>query len=154
MTVYLRNFRDSDAPAVYDLVCSTLEEDYDPTIFTILPKLWPQGCIVAESVSGIAGFLLGSVVSPGQVQILMLSVDPDMRHRGIGAEMMIKFLSACNALNCLEVQLEVRKSNINAIRFYQRFGFKLKELRENYYKDGEDAFIMTLEESECLSLRL
>lgn len=145
--MYLRNFKISDAPVVYDLVCSTLEEDYDPTIFTILPPLWPQGCIVAETESGIVGFLLGSITMPGQVQLLMLSVDPDMRHRGIGSEMMMSFLSACRSLNCLNVELEVRKNNINAIRFYQRFGFKLKDLKENYYKDGEDAFIMVLEES-------
>ena len=61
--------------------------------------------------------------------------------------MMLKFLAECNALNCLSVELEVRKNNLNAIRFYQKFGFRLVDLKENYYHDGEDAFIMLLEES-------
>lgn len=145
--MYLRKFQNSDAPAVYDLVCSTLEEEYDPNVFLVLPKAWPEGCIVAETEAGIAGFLLGSVVSPGQIQLLMLAVNPDMRHRGVGSEMMVKFLSACRSLNCLNIELEVRKDNINAIRFYQRFGFKLKGLKEEYYHDGEDAFVMTMEDS-------
>lgn len=147
LAVYLRRFQEADAAAVYDLVCSTLEEEYDPQVFMILPKLWPQGAIVCENELGIVGFLLGTVTAPGQVQLLMLSVDPDLRHRGIGSEMMLKFLAECNALNCLSVELEVRKNNLNAIRFYQKFGFRLVDLKENYYHDGEDAFIMLLEES-------
>ena len=85
LAVYLRRFQEADAAAVYDLVCSTLEEEYDPQAFMILPKLWPQGAIVCENELGIVGFLLGTVTAPGQVQLLMLSVDPDLRHRGIGS---------------------------------------------------------------------
>ena len=147
MSVYIRRFQESDTAAVYDLVSSTLDEVYDPDVFTIVPNIWPRGSIVSETESGIVGFLMGSIKSPGHAQILMLSVNPDVRNLGIGSALMISFLAECYALNCLSVELEVRKSNISAIRFYQKFGFKLKELKEHYYHDGEDAFTMTIEES-------
>lgn len=145
--MYIRRFQEADTAVVYDLVCSTLDEVYDPDVFNIVPNIWPRGSIVSVTESGIAGFLMGSITSPGHAQILMLSVNPDMRNLGIGSALMISFLAECYALNCLSVQLEVRKTNVSAIRFYQKFGFKLKELKENYYNDGEDAFVMAIEES-------
>ena len=37
--------------------------------------------------------------------------------------------------------LEVRSKNINAIRLYQKYDFKIINIRKNYYKD-DDAIIM------------
>ena len=39
--------------------------------------------------------------------------------------------------------LEVRTSNLSAIRLYERFGFRRKGIRRGYYTDNrEDALIM------------
>ena len=43
------------------------------------------------------------------------------------------------------VSLEVRKSNLPAIKLYSDFGFEMMGEREQYYPDGEDALVMTKE---------
>jgi ribosomal-protein-alanine N-acetyltransferase len=42
------------------------------------------------------------------------------------------------------VYLEARVSNINAIDFYLKRGFKNVGIRKKYYPNGEDAVLMTL----------
>lgn len=41
--------------------------------------------------------------------------------------------------------LDVRRSNIRAIRLYQSLGFKIVSERKKYYSDGENALQMALE---------
>jgi len=41
--------------------------------------------------------------------------------------------------------LDVRRSNIRAIRLYQSLGFKIVSERKRYYSDGENALQMVLE---------
>ncbi|MBN2876554.1 MAG: ribosomal protein S18-alanine N-acetyltransferase [Bacilli bacterium] len=41
-----------------------------------------------------------------------------------------------------EVTLEVKPSNVVAIKLYESFGFKTVSIRKNYYKNGEDAYLM------------
>ena len=44
------------------------------------------------------------------------------------------------------ITLEVRKSNSNAIKLYEKYGFVLSHIKEGYYQDnGEDALYMILE---------
>jgi ribosomal-protein-alanine N-acetyltransferase len=40
--------------------------------------------------------------------------------------------------------LEVRVSNYMAIRLYEKFNFKVESIKQNYYRDGENAYYMTL----------
>ena len=42
------------------------------------------------------------------------------------------------------VQLEVRASNAHALQLYRSLGFQQVGLRRQYYRDGEDAVLMTL----------
>ncbi len=46
--------------------------------------------------------------------------------------------------NLKEITLEVKKSNIPAIKLYELFDFKVVSVRKNYYSDGEDAYLMYL----------
>ena len=39
--------------------------------------------------------------------------------------------------------LQVRKSNINAIKFYKKIGFIEENVIKYYYIDGEDAILMS-----------
>jgi len=41
------------------------------------------------------------------------------------------------------MELQVKVSNIEAISFYRKLGFKEVGLIPNYYQDGEDALIMS-----------
>ena len=47
------------------------------------------------------------------------------------------------ALGAERMLLEVRVSNARAIGLYEKYGYCRYGLREHYYADGEDAYLMT-----------
>ncbi|MCQ4350370.1 MAG: GNAT family N-acetyltransferase, partial [Sulfolobales archaeon] len=49
-----------------------------------------------------------------------------------------------NVYEVNEVYLEVRVSNLDAIRLYERFGFLKMKVLKYYYADGEDAYLMAV----------
>ncbi len=51
----------------------------------------------------------------------------------------------CCRRNAEVVLLEVRASNQPAMQLYKSMGFQRVGLRQEYYHDGEDAVLMTLE---------
>jgi len=77
--------------------------------------------------------------------VLNLAVLPELRQKGIGSTLLQDALQELRRrrpdLN--SVMLEVRESNIPAIRLYEKFGFNIIGKRRNYYGDPwEDAVIM------------
>jgi ribosomal-protein-alanine N-acetyltransferase len=42
-----------------------------------------------------------------------------------------------------EFVLEVRVSNLEAIKLYKKFKFYTHNIKEKYYRDGENAYYMT-----------
>ena len=98
-----------------------------------------EGRIVAYGV-----LMLG----PGEAQLLNLSVVPDARRQGLGAELLERFLDDALRLGAAQVFLEVRVGNIAAIALYERAGFVRVARRANYYPPGpsstarEDALVM------------
>lgn len=87
----------------------------------------------------------GVLVYQDLIDILSIDyiiVDKKFRKSGIAT----KLLQAMEDKhkNALNTTLEVRKSNIPALNFYKKNGFKEAVIRKNYYKD-EDAILMIKE---------
>ena len=76
-----------------------------------------------------------------ELEILKICVDKHERKKGIGKQL-INF-SFENIVNVSSVFLEVRKSNESAIKLYEKCGFLIIGERKKYYKDNEDAVLMT-----------
>jgi ribosomal protein S18 acetylase RimI-like enzyme len=53
-----------------------------------------------------------------------LAVDPSLRRRGLGRDMMRAAEDALRALGCPKVNLQVRGTNTDVIEFYQQLGFR------------------------------
>ena len=47
-------------------------------------------------------------------------------------------------LNITSITLEVNENNLPAQKLYEKYKFKNLGIRKNYYKNGENAIIMTL----------
>lgn len=91
------------------------------------------------------------VVAP-EMQILAIATSPDLRGRGLGAQMLAHVLARSAALGCEIASLEVRAGNAPAIALYERHGFRTVHVRARYYQDdGEDALVMTRGLSESTS---
>ncbi|MEW6068461.1 MAG: ribosomal protein S18-alanine N-acetyltransferase [Nitrospirota bacterium] len=77
--------------------------------------------------------------------ILNLAVHHDFRRQGIGTALMNNAINELKEKDCRFLYLEVRVSNIAAIKFYERFGFRIIGFRRNYYiNPKEDAALMML----------
>jgi [ribosomal protein S18]-alanine N-acetyltransferase len=142
--VLIRYFRPSDLWAVYELASNTLKERYNPTVFTELSPYWPNGFLVAEEMGRVVGFLFGIMSSESECRVLMLAVKKEYRNQRVGTLLLTSFIREGSMRGAHLVSLEVRSSNLSAIRFYQRFGFMLTGRIPNYYSNGEDGYTLKL----------
>ncbi|MEJ5338680.1 MAG: ribosomal protein S18-alanine N-acetyltransferase [Aquificaceae bacterium] len=79
--------------------------------------------------------------------LMSIAVRKDLWGRGYGKKLM-EFLVEYFRDKAQRILLDVRRSNIRAIRLYQSLGFKIVSERNKYYSDGENAFQMMLELEE------
>jgi ribosomal-protein-alanine N-acetyltransferase len=142
--VQLRRFGPRDLTRVYELACSSLSENYNPTLFLDLYNYWPEGFIIAEEDGQIIGFIFGIMMSRTESRILMLAVDPRYRGKGYGGVLYREMQRQCAVKGMKVIELEVRVSNQVAIHFYEKMGFQLVGRIAKYYSNGEDAFRMQL----------
>jgi [ribosomal protein S18]-alanine N-acetyltransferase len=142
--VLIRYFRPSDLWAVYELASNNLKERYNPTIFSELSVYWPNGFLVIEDMGRLVGFLFGIMSSEVESRVLMLAVKREHRNQGIGTMLLNRFLLECANRGVHLVCLEVRASNLSAIRFYQRLGFMMTSRIPSYYSNGEDGYSLKL----------
>lgn len=92
--------------------------------------------------AGLAGFVFARSLAEN-LEILKLGVLPSCQRRGIGTRLMESAYAEGIRRGCSRCFLEVRKSNLKAIQFYYRQGFRVAGTRLNYYTDPvEDAWIM------------
>ena len=108
------------------------EEDFNKVFFNCLIS-------VDDKINGIVVYNLFY----DRVEIEYIIVPEEYRKQGIGS----KLLSEIEKENINNVTLEVRKSNMTAINFYKKNGYKIKAVRKNYY-GNEDGYLMMKEIGE------
>ena len=138
----VRPFSPQDLPPVSAIVRDALRENYPTSLYLDIHRWWRDGFLVAEEGSSVVGFLAAVVSAPQLARVLMLAVYGTWRRRGIGSALMDAFLKECAMRGIHGVELEVRKSNDSAIRFYTRYGFEITNLLPKFYTDGEDGYKM------------
>ena len=74
------------------------------------------------------------------IDLIYIVVEPIYRRKNIGFTL-IKHL--IDNYNFLKIMLEVRCDNVNAIKLYKKFNFKIINIRKNYY-GNMDAFVMEM----------
>ena len=98
---------------------------------------------VAEGESGVAGFIAARRVLT-DLEILNLAVHPDARGRGIATQLLHQALKWSESFEARKAILEVRASNLAALRFYERNKFQVVGRRPRYYTGPvEDALLLT-----------
>jgi ribosomal-protein-alanine N-acetyltransferase len=78
-----------------------------------------------------------------EAHIATIASHPDWRGCGLGQWLMLALLEEAMLRGAALSTLEVRVGNEPARRLYQKLGFEEVGARPNYYRDGEDALIMT-----------
>lgn len=96
----------------------------------------------------LAGVIIGYGVvmrAVDEAHLLNLSVAANWQGRGYGRALLRHFMSLARDGACNFVSLEVRPSNLAAIRLYQAEGFREIAVRRGYYpaeRGREDAIVM------------
>ncbi len=88
-----------------------------------------------------AGFLLGRILA-GEAEVLTLAVHPDARRRGIGRDLLARFLARAAAGGAARAFLEVAEDNPGALALYAAAGFAAVGRRRGYAAPGVDALVM------------
>jgi len=93
-----------------------------------------------DYIMGMAGFWLMA----GEAHITTIGVRNSYRQQGVGERLLISIIDMATYMKADMVTLEVRLSNEQAQKLYEKYGFTNVGTRKSYYSDnGEDAIIMT-----------
>jgi len=97
---------------------------------------------IAPGVVKVIGFFLARSILEN-LELLKIGVYPIYQNQGIGTRLLNAAFIEGVRRGCLRCFLEVRKSNLGAIQFYQNHQFKIAGERLNYYTEPvEDAWVM------------
>lgn len=138
----IRYFKVEDIISVSALICEIFNEAYDEKMLLDYYYSWQEGFLVAEIEKNIIGTILGTMSTPTQARILIMGVKKEYRNQKIGTALLNSFILSAIAKNANLITLEVRISNPDGIKFYQRFGLEIVYRIPSYYKDGEDGYMM------------
>jgi ribosomal-protein-alanine N-acetyltransferase len=81
----------------------------------------------------------GYIIFSPDGHIISMAVRPESRRRGIATRLVEEVTAYCAGKS---LRLEVRTSNLGAIKFYLKLGFHKRAIVPGYYHDGEDALVM------------
>ena len=116
---------------------------WDPTEWS---KLNPDNFLLyAWQNIGLDGFALFQRVTGDETaHLLKICIDPNHRGKGLAQKLWDEIKQKLRSLDVKSVYLEVEKTNLNALKFYQKSGFlPLREIKA-YYSDGTSAMTMSL----------
>lgn len=103
---------------------------------------WVARGVARDNSVVLTGFICFWIVED-EAHILDLAVHPLYRRRGVGSLLIKTSLDYWKDAGVKSAYLEVRESNEDARRLYERFGFKVITRRPKYYtRPREDAYVM------------
>lgn len=151
----IRRCDPSDLIPVMEINLKTLPEHYSDYFYESLLAEIPEAFLVAEHHGKPVGYImckteygfsnfkkLGFVKKGHVVSIAVLD---EHRRKGLGSAIVEEAIKGIKERRCDELYLEVRCSNNDAVRLYEKLGFVIKQRLKSYYRDGEDAFLMAIE---------
>lgn len=98
--------------------------------------------VVARNDSRLAGFGIMTYYDD-QANLDLLAVKKIYRRQKIGGNIVTWLEKVATNSGAFNVFVQVRKSNIGAITFYQNIGFGILETQEGYYSRWEAGVIMS-----------
>lgn len=151
----IRRCDPSDIIPVMEINLKTLPEHYSDYFYESLLAELPEAFLVAEIERKLVGYIMCKIeygfsnfkklgfVKKGHV--VSVAVLPEYRKKGIGRALIEEAIAGVKLKKSDELYLEVRCSNTEAIRLYEKLSFVIKQRLKAYYRDGEDAYLMAIE---------
>ncbi|MFX1325964.1 MAG: GNAT family N-acetyltransferase, partial [Promethearchaeota archaeon] len=115
---------------------------------------YPETFLIAQNSSGkIVGYIMWRVEKTPSLDslryvnkghLVSIAVSQGYRKRGIAKALLSNSMNALKKYKIHEYVLEVRVTNYTAIKLYEQYNFQIVNIKKNYYRDGENAYYMTL----------
>lgn len=77
-----------------------------------------------------------------EIELHLIATTPEYRRQGLAQLLITAMLEEAQMHSTNRIFLEVRQSNENAQKLYQKNGFIECGVRHHYYRDGENALLM------------
>ena len=126
-------------------IAETLETDFDDfwnyNVFKSELENGNSKYLVAKINNTVVGFA-GIIPIVDECEISNIVVHKNFRNKKIGSYLLERLIDLAISLNFKIINLEVRESNIFAIKLYEKFGFEVCGLRKKYYNNTENAVLM------------
>ena len=151
----LRRCELGDIIPVMEINLRTLPEHYSDYFYESLLEELPEAFVVAEISNKIVGYIMCKMehgfsnfkklgfVKKGHV--VSIAVMNEHRSKGFGSALVNECIKGVKIRQCSELYLEVRCSNNDAVRLYEKLGFSIVQRLKAYYRDGEDAYVMAID---------
>jgi [ribosomal protein S18]-alanine N-acetyltransferase len=144
--VHIRPMMEIDLPEVAQIEQGSYAFPWSENIFRDCLRVG-YTCRALDLAGRIIGYGVMSL-GAGEAHILNVCVRDEFRTVGFGRRLLEHLLERAAAAGVGEAFLEVRPSNLAAIRLYSQLGFEQIGIRRGYYQapDGrEDAIVLKLE---------
>ena len=144
--VHLRPMLEMDLPEVAAIELKSYAFPWSENIFRDCLRVG-YTCRALDLAGQVIGYGVMSL-GAGEAHILNVCVRNEFRSLGFGRRLLEHLLERAGASGVAEAFLEVRPSNLAAIRLYQHLGFEQIGIRRGYYQapDGrEDAIVLKRE---------
>ena len=144
----IRKMKDTDIAAVSRIEKLTHIQPWSENVLTDCYHS-DYLCLVAEEndyQKELKGYIILSQVLD-EAHLLNLCVSLKYQGYGLGRELTARGIKEVVKRGARKMFLEVRRSNMRAIRLYESFGFSEIGIRTNYYQGSslrEDAVVMAL----------
>lgn len=140
--ILVRAMKVSDIPVVAAIEARIFSQPWSRQGFWDAIKLEGTIFLVAEEDENVLGYI-GMYSAFDEGEITNVAVDAQARCRGIGGMLIAEMKKAAVQQGVSQIVLEVRISNENAIRLYEKNGFVKQGVRRGFYDfPKEDAYIM------------
>ncbi len=144
MTTEIRKLEMRDLPAIDEIERSSYATPWSRAMFAAELAKSSSVCLGAfdmESESLVGYLIISRYVDAWHV--MNIAVRREHRGQGVATSLLERLFELTATGGRRGYTLEVRVSNTNAIRLYERLGFRARGVRRGYYTDNrEDALIM------------
>jgi len=140
-----RRMADGDVGRVVEIEHEAFSSPWKAETFvTLLERPGAELWVLEHPEAGVVGyFVLWCILDQGE--LANIAVTAEHRGQGHGAYLLGQVLDVARSRGVESLYLEVRVSNLDAIRLYHSFGFEDLGVRKDYYDaPREDARVMVI----------
>ncbi len=142
---YIEFATDADAAEIAALSREHIEYNlgwkYKPSRIRESIRDSSKNVMVARDDHRLAGFGI-MTYQDEHANLDLLAVKSGYRRLGVGRQLVLWLEEVARTAGTMNVFVQVRKTNLGAIRFYEKLGFKTVDVATGYYQRRESAVIM------------